>query len=83
MKHKDDCNMAFGRKDPSCPRCMELINGSPARSGWQKNYYTQKAREKSYSRFYEKEFIRHQALNHRGVNPGGYCLDCEYGRDFS
>ena len=32
--HADDCRMAFGRKDPNCPRCMELLNGAPARSGW-------------------------------------------------
>jgi hypothetical protein len=28
MKHSVDCKMAFGRKDPSCPRCKELINGA-------------------------------------------------------
>lgn len=33
-KHKDDCNMAFGRKDNSCPRCIELINGAQPRQAW-------------------------------------------------
>ncbi len=32
--HADACRMAFGRKDPNCPRCRELIAGAPARSGW-------------------------------------------------
>lgn len=27
-KHKADCNMAFGRKDMTCPRCIELANGA-------------------------------------------------------
>jgi len=34
--------MRFGRKDPKCPRCVELINGAPARAGWQKSYFQQK-----------------------------------------
>jgi len=83
MKHKNDCEMSFGRKDPTCPRCQELLNGAPARAGWQKNYYAQKAREKTYAYSYEKEYIKHKALQHRGMNAGGYCLDCSYGRDFS
>lgn len=29
-KHKSDCKMAFGRKDASCPRCQELLNGAEA-----------------------------------------------------
>ncbi len=27
-KHSDTCNMAFGRKDATCPRCIELIAGA-------------------------------------------------------
>ncbi len=46
-KHKSDCNMAFGRKDPTCPRCQELLAGSPARSGWQKDYYSRKKRDEA------------------------------------
>lgn len=40
--HNHDCKMAFGRKDPTCPRCIELINGAAPRDGWQKRYYAQK-----------------------------------------
>lgn len=32
--HSPNCNMVFGRKDPTCPRCIELINGAPTRRGW-------------------------------------------------
>lgn len=28
------CKMAFGRKDPTCPRCAEMLAGAPARAGW-------------------------------------------------
>ena len=33
-KHSPTCNMAFGRKDATCPRCQELTAGAPARQGW-------------------------------------------------
>lgn len=26
--------MAFGRKDATCPRCQELLNGAETRRGW-------------------------------------------------
>lgn len=29
-KHKDSCKMVFGRKDKTCPRCIEMLNGAPA-----------------------------------------------------
>lgn len=29
--HMAGCKMAFGRKDPNCPRCRELLNGAPPR----------------------------------------------------
>ena len=32
--HAPDCRMAFGRKDPSCPRCQELLAGAAPRRGW-------------------------------------------------
>lgn len=32
--HKQDCKMSFGRKDSTCPRCMELINGAKPRESW-------------------------------------------------
>lgn len=30
--HKSDCQMAFGRKDASCPRCQELLAGAAPRA---------------------------------------------------
>lgn len=33
-RHKEDCAMSFGRKDSSCPRCQELINGATPRKAW-------------------------------------------------
>ena len=33
-KHSHDCKMAFGRKDPNCPRCQELLKGAAPRKGW-------------------------------------------------
>lgn len=34
VRHKDNCKMAFGRKDSTCPRCQELLNGATPRYGW-------------------------------------------------
>lgn len=45
--HKEDCNMAFGRKDAACPRCQELMKGSAPRAGWNDAKIT---REKQFSR---------------------------------
>lgn len=39
MKHSSTCNMAFGRKDPSCPRCQELLAGAAPKASWHKRYY--------------------------------------------
>ena len=33
-KHSPDCRKVFARYDVSCPRCRELMEGLPARSGW-------------------------------------------------
>lgn len=43
-KHKYDCNMAFGKKDPSCPRCQELLNGAEPRKSWHAKYYADQER---------------------------------------
>jgi len=32
--HAADCRMTFGRRDPSCPRCRELLAGAEPRRGW-------------------------------------------------
>ena len=47
VKHKLECKMVFGRKDPSCPRCQELLNGAAPiqwRGAW-RNEHTQRQRE--------------------------------------
>lgn len=41
-KHKEDCRRVFKKYDTNCPRCKELMAGSPAREGWQKRYYANK-----------------------------------------
>lgn len=33
-RHSSDCKMAFGRKDPNCPRCRELLRGDAPRDGY-------------------------------------------------
>lgn len=45
LKHSTQCQMSFGRKDERCPRCVEMLNGAPARGGWQQRYYSQKKLE--------------------------------------
>lgn len=45
LKHSHECQMAFGRKDAQCPRCVTMMHGAPARKGWQHDYYTVKARQ--------------------------------------
>jgi len=34
LQHSANCKRVFSRYDPECPRCIELIAGSPARPGW-------------------------------------------------
>lgn len=46
-KHSNSCNRVFKNYDNTCPRCIELINGAKSRDGWQKSYYSNKARENS------------------------------------
>lgn len=38
LAHSVGCKMRFGIKDKNCPRCLEMINGAPARTGYQKDY---------------------------------------------
>lgn len=44
-KHDPSCKMAFGRKDPSCPRCQELLAGAPPRKGWNHTKREQERRQ--------------------------------------
>ena len=46
-KHNENCSRVFKNYDMKCPRCIELANGSAPRDGWQKDYFTRKAREKN------------------------------------
>jgi hypothetical protein len=34
LKHSTECKMSFGKKDPQCPRCIELLNGAQPRKSW-------------------------------------------------
>lgn len=65
MKHSETCNMRFGRKDPKCARCVELINGAPARSGWQKSYYQRKHQQENQ----RSEVIAAHYRNHEKTCP--------------
>ena len=42
-KHNRACQRVFGRYDKTCPRCLELMQGAPARNGWQTSYFAAKA----------------------------------------
>ena len=46
-KHKTDCKMAFGRKDATCPRCIELLRGAKPRRGWQESYFSNKRHQEA------------------------------------
>ncbi len=47
-KHKADCKMSFGRKDSSCPRCVELLNGSAPRASFWSNVAFKKQQEANH-----------------------------------
>lgn len=55
LKHSNECTMQFGRKDPECARCAEMIAGAPSRSGWQKSYFTKKQQEENLVRTQVRE----------------------------
>lgn len=42
-RHAVGCTASFGRKDATCPRCCELLAGSPSRGGWQRAHFAGKA----------------------------------------
>lgn len=69
-KHANDCKMVFGRKDAQCPRCVEMINGSTARTGWQKTYYAEKKAS-------SEMFIR--ALAAHNCEKSGCMVVCTFG----
>lgn len=47
LSHSVDCKMRFGRFDPLCPRCQQMMHGAPPRSGWQAEYHRNKAKQKA------------------------------------
>ncbi len=47
LAHANECKMVFGRKDTECPRCVEMLKGAPARSGWQQDYFKNKAQDEA------------------------------------
>lgn len=80
-KHNNNCTRVFKNYDLTCPRCIELNNGSQARDGWQKSYYANKAiQAQVWSKHLESQHCEHGVQN---LNPGGYCKVCGKGVDFS
>lgn len=65
FKHSNECQMAFGRKDDQCPRCVEMLNGAPSRSGWQKGYYSFKAAQEAV----EIEAVRNHSCKKSNCAP--------------
>lgn len=56
-RHGTNCKMAFGRKDPNCPRCQELLAGAPARTrfGESPEYAAMKKRNAENERRWNRE----------------------------
>ena len=80
-KHSTTCARVFNKYDPTCARCIELINGAKAREGWQAKYYENKKRDEViHIAFLKSQYCEHGAEN---LNPGGYCNKCGRGCDFS
>lgn len=52
-KHASQCQMSFGKKDPTCHRCVELLNGSSSRGGWQQKYYSDKKQQERQDELYK------------------------------
>ncbi len=81
-----------------CKQCKKEFDNTPfsawgqditpvrCRSCREKNkqhrIYNQKY-DANFGRMLEKERVAHNKLKHRGENPGGYCIDCGFGRDWS
>lgn len=65
LKHSNECSMAFGKKDPCCPRCIEMLNGATPRNGWQKDYY----RLKAHNDFIEKQAKQKHNCIKEGCGP--------------
>jgi hypothetical protein len=69
--------MAFGRKDPECPRCQELLAGAQPRPGWQRDYFTRKAQQEKQTRDAMNEHFAPGGPHQRGV-CGPVCTAFDY-----
>jgi len=65
----------FGKKTAGCPRCDELAAGSAPR-GWNKREDNRKA---FLAYLKSQECVGHAPQR----NPGGYCVVCGKGVDYS
>lgn len=73
--HKADCRMAFGRKDPSCPRCVELFAGAEPRQ-WSRYQTWAYARGEAVS---DAEIRAHfDSKKHRSGQCGPVCTFGEW-----
>jgi len=62
-RHNEECKRVFSRYDQDCPRCIELMNGSKAREGWNDE------KNRNYERWL-KELHSH---NYQQSNCGPIC----------
>jgi len=72
IMHSDGCQMAFGRKDSRCPRCIELMNGSKPRA----RFGGRQTRAQIDARLCEE--IREHFRSHKHLS-GGCGLVCTFG----
>lgn len=70
-RHSADCKMAFGRKDPNCPRCKELMSGSAPRQ-WAPSFAQ---RDRQACREIESHFA---SQKHRSGGCGPVCTFGEW-----
>jgi len=70
-KHASQCQMSFGKKDPTCHRCVELLNGSSSRGGWQRKYYSDKKQQEQIE--IEAIHVHHRSEKHLSGGCGPVC----------
>lgn len=77
-KHNEKCTMSFGNYSAieMCPRCDELRAGAKPRS------WNVQKRESYYDGGLSRTCTNPSTPSHQ-LNPGGYCIHCGAGRDFS
>jgi hypothetical protein len=77
VQHAPDCRMAFGRKDPNCPRCQELLQGAQPRAGWQRDYFARKTRQEKQRAAEIREHFAPGGRHDRGL-CGPVCTAFDY-----